>query len=245
MNEFFLQRWKYKLYGIIDNPESEKIVILVHGFTWDMRGPAWLFEKLSWELQKEWYAVCRFNCIGTPPSEGEFQEMTLDSEVEDTQEIISHIKWLWYKNISLLWESMGWSIITSLNNSDIQNLIFWYPAFDFADTLFTDDFLSKKAIEELEKNSFVMCAWFKVGKEFIQEISKIVLYDTVKNISCPVLFLHWDNDIDVPYTQSQKALDLVTHNNKKLIIFQWAGHCFPNDQERAVSETVEFLEKYA
>jgi len=243
MKEIFLPRWAHKLYGVIDNPNAHKIIILVHGFTWSLNGPDSLFEELSIELQTLGYAVCRFNCIGTPPSEWVFQEMTLQSEADDTNAVLSYIKDLGYENISLLWESMWWSIIALLNTKWIKNVIFWYSAFDFIDSDFKD-FLTHTSSKELERNGFLMCAWYKVGKTFIQEIPNIVLYNRLQYITCPVLFLHWDSDDDVPYTQSQKAFDLVTHKQKDLVIVEWAGHCFPDQKERAILETIGFLKKY-
>ncbi len=240
MKEFFLQRWEYKLNWVIENPSAENIIILVHGFTWDMRGPDWLFEQLSIELQKEWFSVCRFNCIGTPPSEGHFIDMTLQSEVDDTESVISYLFEEGYNTVSILWESMGWSILACLDVSRLDNLIFWYPAFEFIDTDLKN-FISLESQKILQKQWHIPCGSFKVWEKFISEIKHINLYKKLPKICNPVFLLHWDSDKDVPYEQSKKAYLLFWSTEKEIHILPWADHCFRYEWDTAIDITMNFL----
>ena len=122
--------------GVLENSDSDKLMILVHGFTGDMRGPDNIFEKLSNKLQKKWFAVLRFNFRGTPPSDMDFQDMTVETETEDLKAVINYAKSKGYNQIGILGESMGGSIIAIVINMAFKVVIFWYPAFYFKDTSF-------------------------------------------------------------------------------------------------------------
>jgi len=228
--------------GVIENPESQDIVVLVHWFTWDWNWPDDIFLKLSKKLQEKWFAVCRFNFRGTWNSDWEFIDMTVKQEIEDLKNIIRFLESKKYTSIKLLWESMWWTVIWWLNNfQNIDAIIFWYTAFDLFNTDLKELLLSEKWNNEYIKEWFIMCDWFKVWWKFIKEFTNINIYNNLKNIFSPVLFLHWDNDKEVLYTQSAKAYKEISSNNKKLTIIEWADHCFLNEQDLVIEETLLFL----
>ncbi|MDA9128867.1 alpha/beta hydrolase [Candidatus Gracilibacteria bacterium] len=167
--------------------------------------------------------------------------MTVASETEDLDAIIKYAERLGYSDISLLGESMGGTIIMNSYTQSITSIIFWYSAFDFSDTDFKD-FLTPEKQQELQENGHLMCAGFKVGEEFIKQIPKINIYENLKNITCPTLLLHGDQNKDVPFEQSQKSYNLL-NTKKEIHILPGAGHCFRNEQEKAISLTVKFLKK--
>ncbi len=78
--------------GILENPNSDKLIILVHGFSGNMHGPNNIFDKLSQRLQENGIAVLRFNFRGTKPSDMEQQEMTIESETADLKAAIKFAK---------------------------------------------------------------------------------------------------------------------------------------------------------
>lgn len=97
----------HKIITHISHVTFERCVILVHGFTWDMHGPANLYDKLTESLINTWYSVIQFNSRWTFPSEMDFSDMTLETERQDLEAIIHFVKERGYKELSLVWESMG------------------------------------------------------------------------------------------------------------------------------------------
>jgi len=227
--------------GVLENPQGKILAIIVHGFTGVMDGYKDINKKLSIVLQEKNYAVLRFNFLGTPPSEGEYRDMTVESQTVELNAVIKHVKSLGYSDIILIGESMGGTIVASSYDDSIKAVVFWYTAFDFADSdfsmLFTDS-----AKEELSKNRHVICDGFEVGEKFIEEIKFINVYDKLKNIKCPVLLLHGDKDTEVPYQQSEKAFEMLS-GEKKIKIIEGADHCFAGEQEEVIELTVGFLRK--
>ncbi|MBU1104273.1 lysophospholipase [Candidatus Parcubacteria bacterium] len=228
--------------GVLENSDAKKLVILVHGFTGDLHGPDNIFEKLSKKLQQLDYAVIRFSFRGTPPSEGEYVDMIVDKQVEDLKKVIEHAKSLGYFNIALLGESMGGSIVAKAYDQFLKAVIFWYPAFDFVDTAFKN-YLTDESQRKLVEQGFLLEEGFKVGKQFIDEIPDVNLFNRMGEIKCPILFLHGDKDSEVPYQQSEKAFQ-IANDLKEIHIIKGADHCFSNEQDEVVDLTAKFLQRF-
>lgn len=229
--------------GVLENPDSSKLVILVHGFTGDWEGPDGIFLKLSSSLQQAGYAVLRFCFRGTPPSDGDFADMTLASETEDMRAVASYARKLGYSDICLLGESMGGTVVTEVCDEDIKTLVYWYPVFNFYDSIFTDLFLTDEARHKLKTNGSVMCDGFRTGKKFIDQIEAVDVYDKLQSITCPALILHGDSDHEVPHQESEKASRLLA-GKTELHIIKGADHCFKYEQNEVIKLTLEFLQKW-
>jgi hypothetical protein len=231
------------LKGIIENPQGSKILILVHGFTGDWNGPDNIFVKLSKKLQEENYAVLRFSFIGTPPSEGDFRNMTVASETEDLIEILKYANSQGYKDIGIIGESMGAAIVANSYDPDLMKVIvFWYPSLNFSKDSFTN-YLKEDLQAELKKNGFVLTDGFKVGKKFISQINSINFQNTISRFTSPILFLHGDNDTDVPVYLTKETYKLA-NEPKELNIIEGAEHCFSNEQGEVINLTIEFIKRY-
>ena len=228
-----------KLRGVLENKEGKHLVVLVHGFTGNWEGAKHILLNLSKRLQAEGFAVIRFSCRGTFPSEGMFKEMTVVREVEDLNAILAYARAQGYEHIHLLGESMGGALITLAYDETISSMTYWYAAFDFPDTDFaskiTDDVHALAA-----KQGWVPYKSWQLGREFIESINQYVLYDELKKIKCPTIILHGDADEEVPVAQAQKAFDLL-QSKKEIHILKGADHCFRNGQEKAIDLTVQFL----
>ena len=233
---------KQTIKGVLENPTSDKVMILVHGFTGDMQGPDNIFEKLSNKLQEKGFAVLRFNFRGTPPSDMDFQDITVETETEDLKTVINYARSKGYKQVGVLGESMGGSIIVTVTNMAFKVIIFWYPVFDFKETSFKN-YLKKGYLKQLEEKRFILESGFKIGKQFINEIPKMELYQKIREIKCPIPFMHGDKDSDVPHQQSKKAFQL-SNEPKEIHIIKGAEHCFRNEQGRIIDLTLKFLEKH-
>lgn len=228
--------------GVLENSGGKKLVILVHGFTGDLHGPDNIFEKLSSKLQQSDYAVIRFSFRGTPPSDGDYIDMTVDEQVVDLHAVVSHARSLGYTDIALLGESMGGAIVAKAYDPLVKAVIFWYPAFDFAGCSFRD-FLTPESQQTLVEKGYLLSDGYKVGKQFVSEIPQVDLYSKVGEIKCPILFLHGGADSDVPHLQSERAFQ-IAHDPKELHIIEGADHCFKTEQVEVIDLTAKFIQKF-
>lgn len=231
-----------KIGWVIEWDNSENIIIFVHGFTGDMNGPDDLFVKLSEELQWEWFSVCRFDFRWWWMSWGDFIDMTIVNQKKDLEWVIGYIQDQWYSSISILWESMWWTVIWTLDDLNIfDSIVFWYSAFDLLDTDLEELLLSEKWKKEFSEKWYVDCDWFKIWKAFRDEFVDIKIDKELEEIKVPVLLLHWDKDGDVNFKQSEVAYWLITSEIKKLKIIEWADHCFRNEHDEVILDTVDFI----
>lgn len=228
--------------GVLESPEAEKLMILVHGFTGDLRGPDNIFVKLSQKLQGENYAVIRFSFRGTPPSEGDFCKMTVGTETQDFIKVIEYAQTLGYLEIGVLGESMGGTIITYGYDPLFKVAVFWYPCFNFVDTAFKK-YLTEESQRILAEQGFLLEEEFKVGRQFINEIPGVNLFSKVSEIKCPTLFLHGNQDSEVPYQQSEKAFQMA-NKPKEIHLIKGADHCFGKEQDEAIDLTLDFIKRY-
>jgi len=230
------------LRGVIHNPKSERLMVLIHGFAGKMNGPAEIFVKLSERLEQEGIASLRFNFRGTPPSDGEHADMTLSTETEDLQAVFRWAKDQGYKKVGALAESMGAVSLIKAFDPFLKVIIFWYPAFDLTTTGLQEKLNLAKHQKELQEKGYTTMWDAKVGQKFFLERQTTKLYSKIKTITSPVLFMHGDADTDVPVEQSQKAFKLA-NDPKELDIIKGADHCFKKEQPLVIAKTMGFLRR--
>ncbi len=230
------------LKGVLENSEARKLMILVHGFTGDMNEQDKISKNLSTKLQEHNFAVLRFSFIGTLPSDGDFRDMTVESETDDLRTVIKHMRSLGYLEIGLLGKSMGGTVVTKAYDESIKAVIFWYSTFNFSKDAFMNYYRETEQ-KELKEKGYVLTDGYKVGKKFIDQIPTIDVEKETSKMVCPVLFLHGDSDTDVPYGQSVEAFARA-HEPKELHLIKGADHCFENEQEDVINLTVDFLDRH-
>lgn len=107
------------------------------------------------------------------------------------------------------------------------------------------NYLSEENTENLLKQWYIeVSPWYNVWKDFITQIPNIKLLEKVKNIPCPILFLHGSKDKECNYHDSLKAYEYIPHSQKDIYIYRGAWHCFRWEQEQAINDTLNFFKKY-
>lgn len=248
-----------KIEGILSLPEKEtdELVILVHGFTGTKEGSGGLFIKLAEELVSKNFAVLKFNFRYTAEDFKDFNKMTIRGEVSDLKLIINEMSKR-FEKIGIIGESMGGLISISAYNEKIKCLVLWYPAVFPKGTDLGRRFLSKKAEKELKETGFIKekksdGREFKVGKEFIEELKTLNVIPRLEKIQSPTLIIHGENDLVVPFTHSERLLNLL-NCPKKLEKIPKVCHTFKNKdfttdynfkaQQKAVKLTINWIEKW-
>lgn len=228
--------------GVLQHSKSERLMILVHGFGGDMNGPTDIYVKLAERLEQEGIACLRFNFRGTPPSDGDHLEMTLASETKDLQSAFQWTKDQGYQKVGALAESMGAVSLVKAFDPFLKVVVFWHPAFDLTTTALQEYINQNKQQQELKSKGYITKGDLKIGEKFIQERQKTKLYSQIKNITCPVLFMHGGADTGVPVEQSQKAYQMA-REPKELDIIKGSDHSFKKEQPLVIAKTMGFLRR--
>lgn len=236
------------LRGMLHMPEdfSEKVpgVVIYHGFTGNKMEPHFIFVKLSRALEKAGMASVRFDFYGSGESDGDFSNMTPETELKDARAILDYMRGLDIidsSRIGICGLSMGGYIggITSGDNRDlVRSMCLWAPA-----GMMREGF--KRCVEEGMK---IGEGLFDIGGNVVSyaayDSSKVIdPYERTALFDKESCIIHGTNDQAVPYEIGLKYRDILSKAEFHTI--EGADHTFNrHDWERQVLEiTVGFFEK--
>lgn len=109
-------------------------VVIYHGFTGNKMEPHFAFVKLSRELERAGIASIRPDFGGSGESDGDFRDMTVDTELSDAKAVLQYLRGLDFIDtgrIGICGLSMGGYIggITAGDSRDlVKSLCMWAPA---------------------------------------------------------------------------------------------------------------------
>ena len=138
------------------------VVCIFHGFTGTKVEPHFIFVKLSRRLEKAGIASLRFDFGGSGESDGDFEDMTILTELEDAKAILDYAKSLPFadaERIGVVGLSMGGTVASLLageRKEDVAALCLWAPAGDMGERLTQD-----RRPEEIQ--AFRSKGWWDVG----------------------------------------------------------------------------------
>lgn len=245
------------LRGMIHIPGQGKRpypgVILYHGFAGNRMEPSFLFVRFSRLLMANGIASVRFDFLGSGESDGDFEEMTFSSEIEDALDILDYFTGrpeIDRQRIFLMGLSMGGSVAGYVAGSkesegsrgskmaDFKGLILWAAAGEMK-KLARDRGSADKSLPQtnpLDRKGL------KLGLNFINDIENLEIMEVTSRYRGPVLIVHGSEDETVPpevALEYKKALS----GPARLISIDGADHAFGSIpwQEELFSNTLEFI----
>jgi uncharacterized protein len=218
--------------GIITTPDDIKkypCVILSHGLISSKESSKYI--ALSNSLNDAGIASCRFDYHGCGESEGNIEETTLTTRVENLNSIIEYIvnhKLVDTDKIGILGSSFGGStcIIKAARDKRIKCITLWATPYR----------LEKKEdgrISDIEFNESI----------YTDFLTYDLLSDATK-VSC-ALVIHGEMDETVPCSEG-KSIYRCLKKPKKLEIIKGADHIFSNlsHREKAINLSLNWFRRY-
>ncbi|MBX4260049.1 alpha/beta hydrolase [Clostridium estertheticum] len=242
-----------RLRGMLHIPENTNnkvpIVIIFHGFCGDKRGPHFIFVKLSRLLEKAGIACIRFDFAGSGESDGNFIDMTMDTELKDANNILNYVRTLNFvdnERIGIVGLSMGGAIASMLageRKSNIETLCLWAPAGNMSEIILDKHYIGA-GLEEFRKNGYFDVEGLLVGTKFVDNVKNIKIYEKAAEYDKRSLIIHGDKDDVVSLCASQKYIDL-WGDSSLLKVISGANHTFDKREweQQVIESTIEFLEK--
>lgn len=239
------------LRGSLHIPDkiSDKIplIILLHGFGGNKTGPHFMFVKLSRLLESKGIASLRFDFAGTGESDGEFLNMTLSGEVQDSTNILDYAKSLEFvdsKRIGVIGFSMGGavaSVLAGLRGEDVKSLCLWAPAGNMKDIVI-NDFIGA-GLEEFEKKGYYDYEGLPISRELIKDLNSIDVYAKASGYHGRILLIHGDSDEIVSLSASEKYLEYYGEK-ASLVVVGEADHMFSRKEWEGdvISNSLDFFE---
>lgn len=244
LEPFVLGKKNERIVGIVELPEegeSFPVVVMLHGFGGDHITSAFKFPRLARKLVEKGIATVRFDFRGSGNSEGDFVEVSPNTECRDAIEIIDWVRKAdWFDGrLSLLGYSLG-GMISSLvagRRKDIHSICMWAPAIMNRE-LFGEAY--KQFERELEKNGYLDYRGLKLSKIFAEEAVKLDASEELKKHSGSLRIVHGSADETVPYESVKKY---ATDSSLDFKTIEGAGHKFESEAwlEELFDLTVDFF----
>lgn len=240
-----------RLFGVLHLPIKETkspIVIMAHGFTDDKTGDNRLFVKFARKAAKAGIAVLRFDFTGSGDSEGDFAEVTLNSEMEDLKsavDFVYNLSEVDNSRINLIGYSLGGAVSIALAAADqrIKSFIGWAPVSDSKSTF--QRILGKKVFSLAKNGALIACKngnkQFYLRKEFFNSIRSFNLFHKINKISPrPILLIQGSDDKKV-LPEETEVLFQNAKDSKDIHFIQGAGHSFAFFEEQLFETTLKHL----
>lgn len=230
------------VYKPQDSLGKKPLVIYCHGLGSTMKGS----EKLCRMIAGKGYVAYAFDFRGGSPnskSSGEPLDMTVQSEVEDLEAIISRIRkenFVNNKQIYLMGHSQG-ALVAALaahKEKGIKGLILLAPAFNLPD-LAEEYYPKNRQIPDSTDFLNVMT----VGKKYFTEAKGLKPYKNLSKFKGDVLIIHGSSDNLVPVKYATDAA--LEYKSVDMQVLDGIGHSFNgNDGDKMMAIVGEYLDEH-
>lgn len=230
--------------------DPNKIIIMCHGFVYDRHEKDNKYDKIAEGFSKGGYSVLRFDFAGSGESDDGI--LTVANQEKDLRVVIKYVKSEGYKNIILFGGSLGGLTAFEAYDENIKAIIGLAPATYKADLSWRFKHFTSEQLSELENTGQTQIdakGFFKanairtkvtIGEEYLEERENLDQEKLLKNIDCPVLIFHSNNDEYVPLAVSEKAVKIIG-DKAELYFVKDAGHAFVDHIDVVIEKVLEWL----
>ena len=215
-------------------------VVLCHGFTGQRLETHFLFVKTSRALEQAGIASLRFDFRGSGESEGEFRDMTVETEVSDALGAVDEacsLAEVDEARVGILGLSLGGFVAACVTGFEkrVKSTVLWSAVASLPETIGRR--LDEERRRLLAKQGFVDVGGHALGKAFVDRMEALDPLTLVGKSSNPVLIVHGTADESVPLTHAERYEAHARHGRRRVekFILEGADHTYARlDHERLV-----------
>jgi len=246
-----IESGKLRLRGMLHIPDNINgkvpIVIILHGLCGDKMGPHFIFVKLSRLLEKVGIASIRFDFAGSGESDGDFIDMTVGSELKDTNNILNYVRTLDFvdnDNVGIVGLSMGGAVASMLagnRKSEIKTMCLWAPAGNIDEIILDKHYIAGN-YEKFRRLGYLDIEGLLLGTGFVDNVKDLRIYEKASAYDKKSLIIHGKKDDVVLLSASQKYTYYFGESSK-LQVISGANYTFDKKEweEQVIEYTLEFL----
>ncbi|MGL6041864.1 MAG: alpha/beta hydrolase family protein [Deefgea sp.] len=177
---------------------AEHAVLMLHGFTGNRIEFTYFFVQLSRVLAARGIAVFRFDFLGCGESDGEFADITVASQVAQTQHLLAHLA-AHYPQYArhVLGFSMGGLVALQTALVDMEamrTMTLLAPAANLAQ-LVESVANANSAAQRADCVDFLA---LEISQHFRQELTQLAPFSGLATLNIPTLVVHGETDQAVP-----------------------------------------------
>jgi dipeptidyl aminopeptidase/acylaminoacyl peptidase len=238
----------HALLGIIRysepvEPVKYPVVIFLHGFAEHKHHD--LTADLANAFVHYGFLTLRFDFHGHGESEGEFEEHTIEQQVDDVKcaiDFISDFKFADADRIAVVGTDIGGNIalLATAKDKRIRTVIAQGARSHFEHHL--KSWFQPHDLKALLTTGFHEHHNFKLKKDYVENARTFDVLEEIKNIYVPVLFIHGNDDLRVKIEETRQ-LFLAANEPKALEEVEGADHWFRDNNTRTklVELVVEWI----
>lgn len=232
---------------MVREPEGRKqgCVVFSHGFNVSGYESRRMFWEISGKLGSMGFLTVLFDYRGSGYSDLLFQEMTIDTEIQDLNCVIDFV----YNDINegdklILWgQSLGSGVASLVTSTrpEVEALVLWCLSAELFER-----YTALLGPEIYEKGYVFSEKGYKVNKAFLDSLKDKDVYRAIKQIKVPVLFVHGTEDKKASVRLTDKAFGEADCSKEKFIV-DGGNHgfkCQPDLFEKAVKKTFDWLKAF-
>ncbi len=211
------------LQELPDKGDKFPTILLVPGFGMDLHEYGY-FDEASQVFMRNGFQTFRFSFEGTGGSQGNFTDMTVESQVRELRYVINLID---KGRIGLYAQSFG-TVVTSVSFPlpEIKTIVFTSAPRDPYTSL-SKWFKRERGFDPLGESVIVRSDRRKtrIGPKFWESLQKFNILQEIRKVTQPILLIHGSFDQRVPVIEAED-LYMATLCRKKLHIVEKADHAF-------------------
>ena len=240
-----------RLQAVIQKPEllpgqQCPMVVFCHGFGGRKEGE--LFELIADTLQAHGIASLRFDFNGHGESEGDFKDMTVPNEIEDTKRVAEYAASLRYvSGLALVGHSQG-GVVAAMTagelsqqdgEGELRAVALMAPAAVLRDDAIRGNTMGK-TYDPFDPGEYVeLWGGQKLGAEYIRTAFSLPIYETAAKYHGPALIVHGNADRVVPYTYGERFQQIWP--GSELVIQEYFDHGFTQNTYRTADIVAQYL----
>ena len=245
-----------KIFGIMHVPKNQQgpmpAVLICHGLAGHKTGRFRLYVDLAQELSKAGIAAFRFDFRGSGDSEGEFSDITVNSQVSDAikaLEFLGNYKNVDPSNLGLFGRSFGGAIaiMTANRHGGVKSIALWAPF--YTPDPWKDQW---RIVQSPDTSPHVKDELMRINGqlgsfEFFKQFFNLKLEGEIQELdSTALLHIHGEKDARLTANAHAQGYMQCRKNAKgqtRFITLPNSDHDFSNPDEReyAVKETTAWF----
>ena len=230
-------------YYVVD---SDKIVILAHGFTNDKSSNG-RFDQLSEKLNTAGYDALAIDFSGS--GESDDAPLTIENQIDDLKQAVDFVVAKGYSKIAFFGNSFG-SVSCLMNYEDRINTMVLTGALTDKMHYEWDNYFSKAQMNSLEQNGYFFTEDKRPHQITCQTLKDYEIIDQeqlLTQVKCPILIIHGNNEEDLEelmlLERSRKGMKFLSKDST-LEIIEDGKHGFRSKWHEVIDLTIKWLDEY-
>lgn len=245
-----------KIFGVVHRPIGEEkppIVLFCHGLAGHKIGKHRMYVQLAESFSHVGIASFRFDFRGSGDSEGGFDEMSMEGEIDDAVNALEVISKLAYVNptrIGIFGRSFGGAIAVYAAHrfGKAKSMALWAPVYNGDQWEEQWEKVETMQMDEDTRHELMRINGQMPSMDFYKELFSMNLEEELISLSnIPMLLIHGEKDPLVGIKHSEKYVDtrIDAQAETKFIRLSHSDHDFTHPDERlhATNATCQWFAK--